>query len=329
LASIIASFFVRLGKNLAVCKGLAVSVLLAAVGFYPLIRKIASLASLSVSGNKIYLASLMGLIMLAGIFMITEYFASKKHKPVKMIASASQDGQASNIIVGLAVSMQATVLPGLLICLGTLVSFWLAGIYGVALAAVVMVSLAGMVISIHAFDDNAKLFTDSYAIISAGLASLILFFNFSQELMVAGARLNFSFDDPRVIAGLFLGGLLPYLFSFLVMARAGLVSGLILALTPIAVGFVFGPLVLAGVLLGSILTGLFLGIFMTLGGSVWGNAKKYIEQGNYGGKDSFAFQSAVVGEAIADSCKDTVGPGISILNKAMNIAALVIIRFLA
>jgi K(+)-stimulated pyrophosphate-energized sodium pump len=271
----------------------------------------------------------MGLIMLAGIFMITEYFASKKHKPVKMIASASQDGQASNIIVGLAVSMQATVLPGLLICLGTLVSFWLAGIYGVALAAVVMVSLAGMVISIHAFDDNAKLFTDSYAIISAGLASLILFFNFSQELMVAGARLNFSFDDPRVIAGLFLGGLLPYLFSFLVMARAGLVSGLILALTPIAVGFVFGPLVLAGVLLGSILTGLFLGIFMTLGASAWGNAKKYIEQGNYGGKDSFAFQSAVVGEAIADPYKDTVGPGISILNKAMNIAALVIIRFLA
>ena len=326
LASIIASFFVRLAKNQNIILG--ISVLLTAVGFFPLIKKIVSLASLSLSGNKIYLVSLMGLVMLAGIFMITEYLASKKHKPVKMVASASQNNQASNIIVGLAVSMQATVLPGLLICFGILVSFWLAGIYGIALAAVAMVSSAGMVISIHAFGNNAKSFADSYAIVSAGLASLVLFFNFSQELTISVARLNFSFDDPRVIAGLFLGGLIPYLFSFLIITRAGFVSGLILVLTPIAVGFVLGPLVLAGVLVGSILTGLFLAIFMTLGGSVWSNARKHIEEGNYGGKDSSAFQAAVVGEAIADPFKDAVGPGISILNKAMNIVALIIVRFL-
>ncbi len=391
LASIIGSFFVNFAKNqnitAAVYKGLAVSGLIAAVGFYPVIRKITSSISLSVSGNKTYLASLMGLAMIAGIFMITEYFASKKHKPVKMIASASQSGYAGNIVIGLAVAMQATILPTILISLGVLVSFWLAGIYGVALATVAMVSLAGMIISIYAFgaaaekaDTNAlnnagnaaKSITDGYSLVSAGMASLVIFFVFSQELMVSSARLNFSFDDPRIIVGLFLGGLIPYLFSFLIMTRAGrtadsvineirrqfsqasesvegdakseqtkgvdafvklalkemLVFGLILVLTPIAVGFVLGPLTLAGVLIGSILAGIFLGIFMTLGVTVWSNAKKYIEEGNYGGKDSLAHQAAVIGDAVANSYKDTARLAINPMIKIINIVALLIVGFL-
>jgi len=406
LASIIGSFFVNFAKKqnikATVYKGLIVSGLMAAAGFYPVIRKITSSISLSVSGNKIYLASLAGLAMIAGIFMITEYFASKKHKPVKMIASASQSGYAGNIIIGLAIAMQATILPTILIFLGVFVSFWLAGIYGVALATVAMVSLAGIIISIYAFGvavekagsvsempesdkdlekitdalndagNAAKSMTDGYSLVSAGLASLVIFFVFSQELMVSGARLNFSFDDPRVIIGLFLGGLVPYLFSFLIMTRAGrtadsvineirrqfsqasepvkgdakseqtkgvdafvklalkemLVFSLILVLTPIAVGFVLGPLVLAGVLIGSILAGIFLGIFMTLGVTVWSNAKKYIEEGNYGGKDSLAHQAAVIGDAIANSYKDTAGLAINPMIKIINIVALLIVSFL-
>ncbi len=341
LASIIGSFFVSLGKkqNLmaAVYKGLAVSVLLAAVGFYPPIKKIASLSSLSVSGSKIYLASLVGLVITAAIFMITEHFTSEKHKPVKKIASASQNGQASNIIVGLAMAALSTILPGILISSGILASFWLAGIYGVALAAVAMVSLAGIMVSIYNLGDTAKSLTYSYGIVSAGLVSLVLFFNFSQELIISGSQLSFSLNDPKIIAGLFLGGLLCYFFVFLITTVAGkttavlketLIVSLVLVLSPILVGFILGPLVLAGALIGSILAGLFLGISMILGGTAWSNARKYIEEGNYGGKDSFAHQAAVIGEAIANPYKDTIGPSIGSLIKAVNIVALLIVGFL-
>jgi K(+)-stimulated pyrophosphate-energized sodium pump len=336
LSSIIGSFFVSLGKKqnimAAVYKGLAVSVLLAAVGFYPPIKKIASLSSFSVSGSNIYLASFVGLVILVAIFMITEHFTSKKHKPVKKIASASQNGQASNIIVGLEMAIQATILPGILISSGILASFWLTGIYGVALAAVAMVSLAGIMVSIYNLGDTAKSLTNSYGIISAGLASLVLFFNFSQELIISGSKLSFFLNDPKVIAGLFLGSLLCYFFISLVTTAVSLkqtlVLGLILVLFPIAVGFVLGPLVLAGALVGSILTGLFLGISMILGGTVWSNARKYIEEGNYGGKDSFAHQAAVIGEAVANPYKDTIGPSIGSLIKVVNIVALLIVSFL-
>ncbi|MDP2930305.1 MAG: sodium/proton-translocating pyrophosphatase [bacterium] len=411
LASIIGSFFVSLGKKQnimpALYKGLAVSVLLMAVGFYPLIKKIVSLASLPVSGNKLYLASLAGLVILIAIFMVTEYFTSKKYRPVKKIASAFQNGQTSNIVVGLTVTMQATIFSGIIIFSGIFASFWLAGIYGVALAIVAMVSLAGMVVSIHifglaagnafnlfeipgldkdikraanvlsGFGNTAKSLTNSYGIISAGLAGMILFFNFSQELIISGFESSFSFNDPKAIAGLFLGGLLCYFFIFLIMtivnktaneierhclqfSRAGgegigpeytgvlgygkwinnaakivlketFIVGLILILVPVAVGFILGPLVLAGALVGSILTGLLSGIFVILGGTIWGNARKYIEEGNYGNYDnnnSSAHQAAVIGEAVVNPYKDIVGLSIGSPIKVMNIVALLIAGFL-
>jgi len=394
LASIIGSFFVNFAKTqnimAAVYKGLVVSGLMTAVGFYPVIRKITSSISLSVSGNKIYLASLAGLAMIAGIFMITEYFASKKHKPVKMIASASKSGYAGNIVIGLAVAMQATVLPGLLISLGILVSFWLAGIYGVALAAVAMVSLVGTIISIHAFGaaaekagsaeasknlkkvtdflkatgNKAKSMTNGYGLVSAGLASLVVFFAFSQELMASGARLNFSFDDPRIVASLFLGGLLPYLFASLAMTSFGRAAGkvveevrrqfkeipgimegtvkpeygkcvdivtkavlkemLVPSLIPVLAPILVG-LILGPLVLAGVLVGSILtGLFLAISMTSGGVAWDNAKKGNYGGKGSLAHQAAITG----DTYKDTAGLAINPMIKVINIVALLIVSFL-
>ncbi|MDP2926743.1 MAG: sodium-translocating pyrophosphatase [bacterium] len=404
LASIIGSFFVRLGKDQeimpALYKGLIVSALVSAIGFYPIIKKFSFLSPFS--ADKLYLASLVGLVVTAGVFVITEYFTSKKHKPVKMIAAASQTGHGTNVIIGLSVGMQSTALPAVLISAGILVSFWLAGIFGVALAAVAMLSLTGLIIAIDAFGpivDNAggiaemsgagedvrkvtdaldavgnttKAVTKGYAIASAGLAALVLFASFSQELMAAGGRFQFSLDDPKVIVGLFLGGLIPYLFASLAMTAVGKAAGevvnevrrqfkeipglmagtakpdygkcvdivtkaalremivptLLPVLAPILIGFLLGPLALAGVLMGSILTGFFLAISMTSGGAAWDNAKKYIEEGNYGGKGSFAHQAAVTGDTVGDPYKDTAGPAINPMIKVINIVALLIVGFL-
>ncbi len=411
-ASIIGSFFVKLSRpssasekgkgNImgALYKGLAVSAGIAALGFYPVIRKFGPLGEIST--NRLYLASLMGLVVVAGMFVITEYFTSKKYRPVKSIAQASQTGHGTNIIIGLAVGMQSTVWPAILISLGILVSFQLAGIFGVALAAVAMLSLTGMIIAIDAFGpivDNAggiaemsgagedvrqvtdaldavgnttKSVTKGYAIASAGLTAIVLFASFSQELALAGAKLNFNLDDPKIIVGLFLGGLLPYLFASLAMTSVGRAAGqvvnevrrqfkeipgimegtskpeygkcvdivtkaalkemllpsLIPVLAPILVGLILGPLALAGVLVGSILTGLFLAISMTSGGAAWDNAKKYIEEGNYGGKGSLAHQAAVTGDTVGDPYKDTAGPAINPMIKVINIVALLIVSFL-
>ncbi len=258
LASIIGSFFVKLGKNKqgimnALYKGLIVSATVAAIGFYPVIQKFTAMSQFSFS--SVYLSCLVGLAVTAGIFIITEYFTSKKYKPVKMIASASQTGHGTNIIIGLAVGMQSTVLPVILISAGILTSFWLAGIYGVAMAAVAMLSLTGVVIAIDAFGpivDNAggiaemsgageevrqvtdaldavgnttKAVTKGYAIASAGLAALVLFASFSQDLMAEGAKLQFLLDDPKVLVGLFLGGLIPYLFASWAMTAVGRAAG--------------------------------------------------------------------------------------------------------
>ncbi|MBI4359358.1 MAG: sodium-translocating pyrophosphatase [Candidatus Nealsonbacteria bacterium] len=404
LASIVGSFFVRLGRNQeimpALYQGLIVSALVAALGFYPIIQKFSRLSPFS--ANKLYLASLVGLVVTAGIFAITEYFTSKKHSPVRSIAASSQTGHGTNVIIGLAVGMQSTVLPTILISSGILVSFWLAGIFGVALATVAMLSLTGLIIAIDAFGpivDNAgglaemsgagedvrkvtdaldavgnttKAVTKGYAIASAGLAALVLFASFTQELLAAGGRFQFSLDDPKVIVGLFLGGLIPYFFASLAMLAVGKAAGqvvnevrrqfkeipglmegtqkpeygkcvdivtkaalkemvvptLLPVLAPILIGFLLGPLALAGVLMGSILTGLFLAISMTSGGAAWDNAKKYIEEGNYGGKGSFAHQAAVTGDTVGDPYKDTAGPAINPMIKVINIVALLIVAFL-
>jgi len=406
-ASIIGSFFVKLGKDKtssgimpALYKGLAVTAVIAALGFYPVIRKFGPLGEISI--NRLYLASLVGLAVAAGMFIITEYFTSKKYKPVKSIAQASQTGHGTNVIIGLAVGMQATVWPAILISFGILASFQLAGIFGVALAAVAMLSLTGMIIAIDAFGpivDNAggiaemsgagedvrqvtdaldavgnttKAVTKGYAIASAGLAAIVLFASFSKELLIAGGKFNFTLDDPKIIVGLFLGGLLPYFFASLAMTAVGraaggvvnevrrqfkeipgimertakpeygkcvdivtkaalkemLVPSLIPVLAPILIGLILGPLALAGVLVGSILTGLFLAISMTSGGAAWDNAKKYIEEGNYGGKGSLAHQAAITGDTVGDPYKDTAGPAINPMIKVINIVALLIVSFL-
>lgn len=399
LTSIIGSFFVRLGKKQdimgAMYKGIAASVILSAIIFYPVILKL--MADQAIAVNNLYFASLVGLVIAIGMFIITEYYTSKKYKPVRLIAKASETGHATNIITGLAIGMQSTAIPVLLIAAGTIVSFWLAGIYGVALAVMTMLSVSGIVVAVDAYGpitDNAggiaemsgmpeevrkitdaldsvgnttKSVTKGYAIASAGLAALVLFSAYSEQ--VAG---KFILDDPKVIAGLLIGGLLPYLFASFLMGAVGKTAGkvveevrrqfkqiaglmegtakpeygkcvdivtkaaikemllpaLIPVLAPILVGFILGPQALGGLLIGSIITGLFVGISMTTGGAAWDNAKKYIESGQHGGKGSFAHQSAVTGDTVGDPYKDTAGPAINPMIKVLNIVALLIVSFL-
>lgn len=407
LTSIVGSFFVKLGKNQSIMgsmyKGLAVSVVLSAVSFYPLISKM--MAGQIISANNLYFSTLVGLVVAIGMFVITEYYTSKKFSPVKSIAKASETGHGTNIIRGLGLGMQSTAYPVLLIAAGTVISFWLAGIYGVALAVMAMLSLSGIIVGIDAFGpitDNAggiaemsgmpdeirkvtdaldavgnttKAVTKGYAIASAGLAALVLFSAYSQEVInLTGSfdAAKFLLDDPKVIAGLLIGGLLPYLFASFLMGAVGksagkvveevrrqfreikglmegtgrpeygkcvdivtkaaikemMVPALIPVVAPILVGYILGVQALGGLLIGSIITGLFVGISMTTGGAAWDNAKKYIEEGNHGGKGSFAHQAAVTGDTVGDPYKDTAGPAINPMIKVLNIVALLIVSFL-
>lgn len=256
LTSIIGSYFVKLGKSHnimgAMYKGIAATVVLSAIAFYPIIAKL--MAGSAVPTINLYISTLVGLVITAGMFVITEYYTSKKYSPVKSIAKASETGHATNIIRGLGLGMQSTAYPVLLIAIGTIISFWLAGIYGVALAVMAMLSVSGIVVGVDAYGpitDNAggiaemaempeevrnvtdpldavgnttKAVTKGYAIASAGLAALVLFSAYSQEVSVNGA-VSFILDDPKVIAGLLIGGLLPYLFASFLMGAVGKTAG--------------------------------------------------------------------------------------------------------
>jgi len=384
----------------ALYRGVVVAGVLSAIGFFPVISQFGEI--FDVETKNLYLPALVGLLIAAGMFLITEFFTSKTYSPVKSIAKASESGHGTNIIAGLAVSMKSTILPVILISAGILISFWLGQMYGLALAAVAMLSLTGLIIAMDSYGpitDNAagisemaglppetreitdaldsvgnttKAVTKGYAIASAGLAALVLFSAYTQELLNLGEKVQFVLEDPRVLVGLLAGGVVAYYFSALSMEAVGKASGKVVSevrrqfkeikglmegkakpdysscvdivtkaalkemmvpallpvLSPVLIGFLLGPEALGGLLIGSIVVGIFLAIQMTSGGGAWDNAKKYIEDGNYGGKGSFAHQAAVTGDTVGDPYKDTAGPAINPMIKVLNIVALLIVGFL-
>ncbi len=440
ITSIIGTFFVRLGKSNnimgALYKGVIATGVLSLAGLWPLTDIIVGLDRVipvvdiagrvipGVTGATLFFCGVAGLVITGLIVWITEYYTGTGFRPVRVIAEASRTGHGTNVIQGLAISMESTALPALVICIGIIVTYKLAGLFGIAIAVSTMLSLAGVIVALDAFGpvtDNAggiaemaglegdvrkttdaldavgnttKAVTKGYAIGSAGLGALVLFAAYTQDLTYFGQHtdlypyfagmgvVNFSLANPWVVVGLFLGGLLPYLFGGIAMTAVGraasavveevrrqfrempgimqgtqkpdygravdmltkaairemIVPSLLPVLSPIALYFIV--LYVAGskaeafsalgaMLLGVIVTGLFVAISMTSGGGAWDNAKKYIEDGHFGGKGSDAHKAAVTGDTVGDPYKDTAGPAVNPMIKITNIVALLLLATLA